>query len=645
MRFILYSGLFLLFFKGGHCPLFSQTVDSVLRLPDDSIKLQLLKKQATALAEDDPDKCLQLTTFGLALSVRLKSPVSSGEWYKLAGVAYDVKGNLDSCLYFLNKAKNIFEKEGETLLLSNTVSDIAIAYYLRGIYELSLRYHFESLRIREQAGEKNLIAKSYNNIGLIYRARKDYRNAIRYYQQSLILKKQMGDSSGQLNSLMNIGSCYQYQQQYDSAGWYAGQTLILSRLLGKSKDEINSLANAAVAAAGLAQWENAKENLQTALEMANRISYKEPLFSIYEGMGNLNLHYQNYREAIGWFNKGVLLAASSGRRELLANYYHNLAECYEKSGDYNQAYNFIRNSSAIQDSLLNEENLRQINEMNALYETSKKEATISVLNKEGIEKEAALKRSRKERNYFILATVLFLALAGLAFYAYRNNRRQKDLLNHQKQMIENSLQEKEVLLKEIHHRVKNNLQIISGLLNLQSRQIENPEAQEAVREGRNRVKSMALIHQKLYQQDNLSGVNMSEYLYDLLATIQQTFRNNQQTVDSRIICDNLNLDVDTAIPLGLIINELVTNCYKYAFPGQKKGKLYIRLEETDRILILEVVDNGPGMPPGFELEKSRTFGMKLIQSLATKLSAEIYVSNESGLCFRLHIHHYQKVSI
>ena len=156
---------------------------------------------------------------------------------------------------------------------------------------------------------------------------------------------------------------------------------------------------------------------------------------------------------------------------------------------------------------------------------------------------------------------------------------------------------------------------------------------------------MALIHQKLYQQDNLSGVNMSEYLYDLLATIQQTFRNNQQTVDSRIICDNLNLDVDTAIPLGLIINELVTNCYKYAFPGQKKGKLYIRLEETDRILILEVVDNGPGMPPGFELEKSRTFGMKLIQSLATKLSGKIYISNESGLCIRLHIHQYQKVSI
>ncbi|MBL7748900.1 MAG: ATP-binding protein [Chitinophagaceae bacterium] len=367
------------------------------------------------------------------------------------------------------------------------------------------------------------------------------------------------------------------------------------------------------------------------------------MYSIFEGMGNIMLDRNKYDEALKWFNKGVILASERNRKEMLANYYNNLAECYEKKGDYNLAYNFIRNSEAIRDSLLNEENLRQINEMNAVYETSKKEETIDVLSKEGKQKEAALIRSKRERNYFIIAAILFSALAGLAFYAYRNNRKQKEMLNRQKAIIEVSLKEKETLLREIHHRVKNNLQIISGLLNLQSRQIENPEAQEAVREGRNRVKSMALIHQKLYQQDNLTGVNMKEYLDDLVNTIQQTFRDNTTVIKADILCNDLSLDVDTAIPLGLIINELVTNCYKYAFTGKNNGQIIIRLEEEQQQLILEVKDDGAGLPEGFDMNTTRSFGMKLVQSLAAKLEAHIESRNDNGAVFKLTINNYQSV--
>lgn len=635
---------FILFFllKGGLVPLFSQPMDSLLRLPDDTVKLSMLKKQAVNLSEDDPDQCLVLANAGIALARKLKQPVTEGELYKAAGVAYDIKGNLDSCLLHHNTAKKIFTEQQQPTLLANTISDIALAYYLRGIYEVSLRNHFEALQLREKNGDKSLISKSYNNIGLVYRARKDYANAISYYQRSLALKRELNDSAGQLNSLMNIGSSFQYQRNYDSALYYSRQTLALSRLIHKPKDEVNSLANLGVAYAGLRQYDAAEKHLSEAYDKAVAIEYTEPLYSIYEGMGNVRLDRNDYSGALEWFNKGVMLASERKRREMLANYYHNLAECYEKMGDYNQAYNFVRNSESIRDSLLNEENLRQINEMNALYETSKKEETISVLNKEGKEKEAALVRSKRERNYFILAAVLFSALAAVAFYAYRNNRKQKELLNRQKEVIEKSLKEKETLLREIHHRVKNNLQIISGLLNLQSRQIENPEAQEAVREGRNRVKSMALIHQKLYQQDNLTGVNMQEYLHDLVHTIQQTFKDNNTVVQADIICNQLTLDVDSAIPLGLIINELVTNCYKYAFAGKDTGRIIITLEEEAKKLLVEVRDDGKGYPEGFDVQQPKSFGMKLIQSLAAKLEATIETENDKGALFRLTVHNYQK---
>ncbi len=624
------------------CSPFAQITDSLYGLPDDTIKLTRIKKQAFALAEDEPDNSLKLANYGILLAQKLKQPVAEGECYKAGGIAYDIKGNMDSCLFYLNNAKRIFATQKENTLLANTISDIALAYYLRGIYEVSLRNHFDALKIREVAGDKSLIAKSYNNIGLVYRARKDYFNATTYYMRSLQLKKELADSAGQLNSLMNIGSCYQYQRKYDSALLFSRQTLTLSRLISKRKDEANSLANIGVAYAGLQQMDEAEKNLLEASAKAAAIEYTEPLFSIYEGMGTIMMSRKNYDKALDWYNKGVLLASEKGRKEMLANFYNSLADCYEKKGDYNLAYNFIRNSENIRDSLLNEENLRQINEMNAIYETSKKEETIDVLNKEGKQKEAALIRSNRERNYFIIAAILFSALACLAFYAYRNNRKQKDQLNRQKIIIEKSLLEKETLLREIHHRVKNNLQIISGLLNLQSRQIENPEAQEAVREGRNRVKSMALIHQKLYQQDNLTGVHMKEYLNDLVATVQQTFRDNNTTVQASVICHNLSLDVDTAIPLGLIINELVTNCYKYAFTGRKAGQIIIRLEEQQKELLLEVKDDGIGFPTDFDMNNTKSFGMKLVQSLSAKLEAAIETKNEDGALFRLTIHNFQK---
>ncbi len=627
--------------QGTFSSLFSQLPDSLHRLPEDEIKLSLLKKQAIALCEDDPPAAISFADAGIALAKKLNQPVSEGECYKAAGVAFDTKGNLDSCILYLNTARQIFIEQKQNTLLANTISDIAIAYYVRGIYETGLQNHFEALKIREQVGEKSLISKSYNNIGLIYRARKDYTNAIKYYLKSLDLKKDLKDSAGQLNTLMNIGSSYQYQKQYDSALQYAQQTLILSRQINKPKDEANSLANIGVAYVGLLQWNAAEKNLIEALEKATEIEYKEPLFGVYEGMGNIMVNRNKYDDAVDWYNKGVLLSAERNRKEMLANYYGNLAECYEKKGEYNLAYNFSRNSQVIRDSLLNEENLRQINEMNTIYETSKKEETIDVLSKEGKLKEEVIIRSKRERNYFIIAAVLFSALAGLAFYAYRNNRKQKELLNKQKDIIEKSLSEKETLLREIHHRVKNNLQIISGLLNLQSRQIENPEAQEAVREGRNRVKSMALIHQKLYQQNNLTGVNMKEYLNDLVTTIQQTFRDRNTLIQADIVCNNLSLDVDSAIPLGLIINELITNCYKYAFIDKKDGHIIIRLEEEQSQLILEVKDNGSGLPAGFDINSTKSFGMKLIQSLAAKLEASIETKNDNGAIFKLSITNYQ----
>ncbi|MBC7873235.1 MAG: tetratricopeptide repeat protein, partial [Ferruginibacter sp.] len=198
MRIAYQIFLALVLLQGAYSPLFSQNTDSLLRLPDDTVKLSLLKTGAIAIADDEPDKSLQYALECIRLSQKLNLPVVEGESYKIAGVAYDTKGNLDSCLWYLDQAKKIFIAHHQNILLSNTISDIALAYYLRGIYQEALRNHFEALQLRESAGDKSLISKSFNNIGLVYRARKDYKNAITYYTRSLALKKELADSAGQL---------------------------------------------------------------------------------------------------------------------------------------------------------------------------------------------------------------------------------------------------------------------------------------------------------------------------------------------------------------------------------------------------------------------------------------------------------------
>ena len=206
--------------------------------------------------------------------------------------------------------------------------------------------------------------------------------------------------------------------------------------------------------------------------------------------------------------------------------------------------------------------------------------------------------------------------------------------NMQKQ-IEASLKEKDVLLKEIHHRVKNNLQIIISLLNLQSGYIKDEATLKAVKDGQSRVRSMALVHEKFYQSDELSEIIFSEYIEKLCHFLYQSYGDKTDRIELQIIGDRIGLDMDTAMPCGLLVNEIVSNAYKYAFPGNEKGKILIELKKTNGKMKLLVQDNGVGFDEDFSLEKSESLGMQLIQALTSQLDGELKVSFENGTSFEI----------
>jgi two-component sensor histidine kinase len=231
---------------------------------------------------------------------------------------------------------------------------------------------------------------------------------------------------------------------------------------------------------------------------------------------------------------------------------------------------------------------------------------------------------------------IFTWFAGIAGIIFSSNRLTDYYRRQEKseKLIRDSLQEKEVLLREIHHRVKNNLQVISGMLELQAALVKDPSARASLQEGRNRVMSMALIHQKLYQSQDIAQVHMDSYLQSLAADLFSAFGVDEEKILMKVEAEAVRLNLDTAIPFGLLVSELVTNAIKYAFPPERegeKGEIVVSFSEReDGNYLLAVSDNGIGLPEGFDLDMASSLGLKLVHSLVEQLGGEVSMAETPG---------------
>jgi len=203
------------------------------------------------------------------------------------------------------------------------------------------------------------------------------------------------------------------------------------------------------------------------------------------------------------------------------------------------------------------------------------------------------------------------------------------------QFVKQSLREKETLLREIHHRVNNNLQIISSLLSLQSRNVVDERDHELFRESQNRVRSMAMIHEKLYQSENLSSINFSDYVKTLYDSLIYDTRHNISKINFNLDVDDIELNIETSVPCGLIINELVSNSLKHAFPAGKEGTITIKMRSLDDKYVLEVADDGGGCVQQSDMENNSKLGLYLVNSLVKQLDGTIKVLEGTGTAYKI----------
>lgn len=331
-----------------------------------------------------------------------------------------------------------------------------------------------------------------------------------------------------------------------------------------------------------------------------------------------------------------------------------LKDYSEVSGDYPAALKYSKEFIALNDSIFSKENELAAADLKYKYETENKELEIELLNRENELKaqeieDSAIARKRQLYVIFGVLVVLLLAIALVGLLLRQSNSRKKTnaklleqnaTIEEQKKQVENALleitkrdEEKELLLKEIHHRVKNNLQVVSSLLDLQSKKAENVE-KAALAEGQSRVRAMALIHEKLYESKTISEIDFEAYCKQLSQQIAQLYAHGQQ-VDCEIDVGSIKLDIDTAVPVGLILNELVTNAYKYAF-ANGAGRLRISAEKDEQnTYTLRIEDTGEGMPDDFDWRKSKSLGLRLVNRLARQLYGKAEYSNTEKSTFEI----------
>lgn len=585
--------LFLLFYISTEN--FAQTkVDSLkqvlTRTKSDTARLNILSDIIKQNLYADPTDSRKLSQQYLSIAQKNKLATEIARGTNFIGMTYHVSGEINKALGYYIEALKRYELLKDSLYTGISMNNIAACYQFRKEPKETIEYYEKALNIFQKINNKQWIANVSYNLGNQYATLLNFNKALNINQLALKSFRDLSDKNSEGLAYTQLGSIYIELNKLDAAIKYFQQS---NQLINIEDDPI-----------------------------AVGINY-ENLGAVYGKIGQYKDGESNLLKAIDIFKKHQSL-------EHLTKSLAAIKTLYAKWGKFQEAFLYGEEFQKANDSLFNATKDERMLETIKKYDLEKKEQQISLLNSQNELKDLKIKKSEEEAVFYGLGILGLAVLGGIGFYLYQVKKKTSEELSQKNAIITEALHEKEVLMQEIHHRVKNNLQVVSSLLSIQSRHLTDNQAIEAIKEGQNRVKTMGLIHQSLYQENDFRGVNMKNYISKLAKNLFNSYNIQPEKIQLKTEINELNLDIDTVVPLGLIINELVTNALKYAFPNDKKGTILLRANLENERFILQVSDNGIGLPEGFSIEKSSSMGYQLIQNFVNKLSAKLTVRAENG---------------
>jgi len=651
----------------------STDLDSSIKIYDAGIELakriQGKKTEAALLTnkgfsyyfKGDIDKSEVLITEGIEIYEELGLSKNISYCYFTLGTFRANRQEFTKAKVLLEKAYNYgIDLKGNEEVMSRICNNLGLIYGYLEQRAQSVDFKIKAIKYKESVNDPYL-GGSVMNLSLDYFNSGDYKNSleqlIKAYEllktdttvQKAICLQMMVQNYIELNDTINAKTWLKELDNYvttlNDSVYFALSTLERAKLLTKTKrfEYANKFYEKA-----LSQLPE-RETIRTKAQI--NINYAINLAEIFHAQASPDKSI--VPRIMDQAQSALDLSLETGALKDQLMSIELLKDFSEIVGDYPAAIKYSKEYIALDDSIFNKEKELIAGDLKYKYETEKKELEIELLNKDNTLKEQELAESaqaQKRQFYVILAVLVVLLLSltvvTLLFKQAKRRKRtnaqlleQNTIIEKQKEQVEQALfeitkrdEEKELLLKEIHHRVKNNLQVVSSLLELQSRK-EGETAQSAFADGQSRVRAMALIHEKLYRNDDIANIDFTEYTQQLVDQISSLYASKTAKID--IDAKDFRFDIDTAVPLGLILNELITNAYKYAF-SEASGQLSISVEpKGDLGYELVVKDNGQGMPENFDFDKARSLGLRLVKRLSKQLYGNAAYNNHNGAEFKV----------
>lgn len=581
---------------------------------DNAQKLELLSQMTAGAFGVDFKQALAYAKRGVALAEQTGDKIWQPKFYEMQGRMHANLIQLDSAVLFFQKAMQGYIATGNKRGQATTYFKIAWVHKRKEEIEKAMAADLSALRLMEEIGDQKGIADALGRVSEDLSSQGRQVEALEYARRSIDLCQKNGLQGELPYALRYAGDACIALGDNTRALEYYNQALVLTRSTDPSLTDIADIINSrGNALKRLGRYTEALEDYKICLTNSEKANYPGGIFTATANLGEVHLLMGQYAAALPYQLKTIELQESGGDFSNLVENYGHASTIYENLGDYKLALLYQKKARALRDSTSSVQSDAAISELRTQYETEKKETTI-------VAQEARISQQNLVQWLSIGVAAL---LAGFLFFLYRSYRAR----TRTNRLLATKNAENELLLKEIHHRVKNNLEIVSSLLALQSAQIDDPNVKDAMQEGQNRVQSIGIVHQKLYQRDNLAAIEMKDYFVNLSESILDSFgADDRVTIECAM--DQLDVDIDTAVPLGLIVNELLTNTLKYAFPDGRKGKVRIQLNKNAAgNLHLEVADNGVGKSG---LTQGTGFGGQLVSLLTRQLSGSMREEVNNG---------------
>ncbi len=565
------------------------------------------------------------------------------EAYSLKANYYSEKHLFDSTEYYLQRAIELDVMRNDSSSLPMNYLLLGSLYSRQGKSQLAIEKLLIGESYLREGRDSFKIPPIYSGLAELFIKQLNFTKAFQYAQKAYGISDRLGIGNTKAKMAFTIAKILIRKEQYEEAIAFLDTSIAIFSKNKAYKNQLNALSDLAFCKVQVGDKTSAERYLEAAAALiGDKEKHLEETTAYY--LANAALFWESGRKkaAFQQWRKVVKLADEEKNpyEKLVATKWIYLF--YKSMGNTVKALHCLEEFKMLSDSLYKIAQYNSVLNFEDKFEKAKIEKQMSQLQAENEIKKLEIAQNKITVVMTSLGILVLIVLLGVIWFFYTAKSTALREVAEKNRVIASALEEKEILIKEIHHRVKNNLQVISSLLSLQTKYISDPNAMEAIIGGKNRVRSMALIHQLLYKENNLMSVRSLDYFPKLLYELFETYSVSSEKITLNTDIDDIYLGIEMLIPIGLITNELVSNSLKYAFVKGEKGSLSFALKDQNDGLTIVVADDGIGS--GMEDGKGTKtgFGYQLIKALVKKMNGILSIDNSTGTYVKLIIENYKK---